>query len=171
VGIKLGLDKNGSYWLLDATRSRANLGDVDRLLIETATRDGKQFRFGFGKDPGQAGKSQALHLVRASLVPSPQRPRPVWAPQFAVLRRHRENPARRVERRPVLCPRRLPDLANDDEVDALEMLNPQNKGCAAYEWTRQRAEQLVADRQPTPPAKTQWAKGSMEWLVEQNKSS
>src|ERR1700741_51887 len=27
--------------------------------------DGKQVRIGFGQDPGQAGKSQALHLVRA----------------------------------------------------------------------------------------------------------
>ena len=28
------------------------------------TQDGKPVRIGFGKDPGQAGKSQALHLVR-----------------------------------------------------------------------------------------------------------
>jgi hypothetical protein len=28
-------------------------------------QDGKRVRVGFGKDPGQAGKSQALHLVRA----------------------------------------------------------------------------------------------------------
>jgi len=35
------------------------------LLFNTATQDGKRVRIGFGKDPGQAGKSQALHLVRA----------------------------------------------------------------------------------------------------------
>ena len=65
VGIKLGRDRNGGYWLLDLVRGRANPGDVDRLLLNTATQDGKQVRIGFGKDPGQAGKSQALHLVRA----------------------------------------------------------------------------------------------------------
>ena len=52
---------------------RANPGDVDRLLLNTATQDGKQVRI--GQDPGQAGKSQALHLVRAfsgfTVAPTP----------------------------------------------------------------------------------------------------
>src|SRR6202022_1836154 len=65
VGIKLGRDKNRGYWLLDIVRGRANPGDVERLLLDTATRDGRRVRVRFGKDPGQAGKSQALHLVRA----------------------------------------------------------------------------------------------------------
>ena len=65
VGIKLGRDRNGGYWLLDVVRERANPGDVERLLLNTATHDGTQVRIGFGKDPGKAGKSQALHLVRA----------------------------------------------------------------------------------------------------------
>ena len=76
VGIKLGRDKNGGYWLLDMVRGRANPGDVDRLLLNTATQDGKRVRIGFGKDPGQAGKSQALHLVRAfsgfTVAPTPE---------------------------------------------------------------------------------------------------
>jgi hypothetical protein len=38
VGIKLGRDKNGAYWLLDMVRGRANPGDVDRLLLNTATQ-------------------------------------------------------------------------------------------------------------------------------------
>jgi len=46
-------------------RGRANPGDIDRLLLNTATQDSNRVRVGFGKDPGQAGKSQALHLVRA----------------------------------------------------------------------------------------------------------
>jgi predicted phage terminase large subunit-like protein len=40
-------------------------GDVERLLRDTAEQDGKRVRIGFGQDPGRAGKSQALHLVRA----------------------------------------------------------------------------------------------------------
>src|SRR5262249_26762385 len=65
VVIKLGRDKNAGYWLLDMMRRRANPGDIEKLLLDTAPQDGKQVRIGFGKDPGQAGKSQALHLVPA----------------------------------------------------------------------------------------------------------
>jgi phage terminase large subunit-like protein len=63
VSIKLGRDKNRGYWLLDMVRGRANPGDVERLLLDTVTRDGRRVRVGFGKDPGQVGKSQAFHLV------------------------------------------------------------------------------------------------------------
>jgi hypothetical protein len=38
---------------------------LEILLLNTATQDGKPVRIGFGQDPGQAGKSQALHLIRA----------------------------------------------------------------------------------------------------------
>jgi hypothetical protein len=37
--------------------------DADSLNI--ATQDGKRVTIGFGQDPGQAGKSQAQHLLRA----------------------------------------------------------------------------------------------------------
>ena len=50
---------------MDVVRGRANPGDVERLLVNTAAQDGKRVTIGFGQDPGQAGKSQALHLVRA----------------------------------------------------------------------------------------------------------
>src|SRR5438477_1100605 len=76
VGIKLGRDHDGGYWLLDMVRRRANPGDVERLLLNTATHDGNRVRIGFGQDPGQAGKSQALHLVRAlsgfTVAPAPE---------------------------------------------------------------------------------------------------
>jgi phage terminase large subunit-like protein len=56
---RLGRHQNGGYWLLDVVRGRANPGEIERLL-----RDGKRVRIGFGKDPGQAGNCQALHLAR-----------------------------------------------------------------------------------------------------------
>src|SRR3974390_3306296 len=65
VGVKLGRDRSGNYWVLDLVRARANPGDVEHLLLNTATQDGKRVTIGFGQDPGQAGKSQAQHLVRA----------------------------------------------------------------------------------------------------------
>jgi phage terminase large subunit-like protein len=74
--LKLGRDNHGGYWLLGMVRGRANPGDVDRLLLNTDTQDGKRVCTGFGKDPGQAGESQALHMVRAlsgfTVVPAPE---------------------------------------------------------------------------------------------------
>src|SRR2546421_1540573 len=114
VGIKLGRDRNGSYWLLDVMRRRANPGDVERLLLDTAAQDGKRVEVGFGQDPGQAGKSQAQHLVRAHRLYRKAGDRErrqadaVRAVQRAVPRRQCEDPARPVERRSVPRPRRLP---------------------------------------------------------------
>jgi hypothetical protein len=70
----------------------------------------------------------------------------------------------------------FPDLAHDDEVDAcsgaLEMLNPQMNSWGAFEAARQRAEQLLAEREATSGrVEPTWAPGSMEWLAEQKKSS
>jgi phage terminase large subunit-like protein len=57
-------------------RGRANPGDIEKLLLTTATQDGKRIRIGFGKDLGQAGRSQALYLVRAlssfTVEPAPE---------------------------------------------------------------------------------------------------
>jgi predicted phage terminase large subunit-like protein len=76
VGIKVGRDGNGGYWLLDMVRRRVNPGDVEKLLLNIASQDGTRVRIGFGQDPRQAGKSQGLHLVRAlsgfSVTPSPE---------------------------------------------------------------------------------------------------
>jgi hypothetical protein len=47
VGIKLG-DRSDGYWLLDMVRARANPGDVERLMLNTAAQDGKQVKIGFG---------------------------------------------------------------------------------------------------------------------------
>jgi predicted phage terminase large subunit-like protein len=158
VGIKLGRDKNGGYWLLDMVHARANPGDVDRLLLNTATQDGKRVRIGFGKDPGQAGKSQALHLVRAfsgfTITPAPESGDKItrFGPFSSQCRagnvkirrgRWNEDLFRALEG--------FPDLAHDDEADAcsgaLEMLNPEMKGWNIYELYRRQAEQLLAERQ------------------------
>jgi len=40
VGIKLGRDRSGGYYLLDLVRARANPGDVEQLLRNTAEQDG-----------------------------------------------------------------------------------------------------------------------------------
>jgi predicted phage terminase large subunit-like protein len=184
VGVKLGRDQNGGYWLLDIVRMRANPGDVERLLLNTAMQDGKTVRIGFGQDPGQAGKSQALHLVR-SLSAFTVRPAAEsgdkltrfgpFSSQCRAGNVKMQRGAWNEELFRVL--EGFPDLAHDDEVDAcsgaLEMLNPKMNSWGLYELYRQQAEQLRAEKEGRPttePAKTNWAPGSMEWQAEQNKS-
>jgi predicted phage terminase large subunit-like protein len=184
VGIKLGRDKNGGYWLLDMVRARANPGDVDTLLINTAMLDGKQVRIGFGQDPGQAGKSQALHLVRAlsGFTVSPTSESGDKLTRFGPF--SSQCRAGNVKIRRGSWNEELfrvlegfPELAHDDEVDAgsgaLEMLNPQMKGSGIYEFYRQKAEALRAEKKrgEATPTNNNWAPGSMEWQAEQDKSS
>src|SRR6202049_1433103 len=183
VGIKLGRDKNGGYWLLDIVRGRANPGDVERLLLDTAARDGKRVRVGFGKDPGQAGKSQAFHLVRAlsgfDVTSAGESGNKVtrFGPFSAQCRAGNVKILRGAWNEDLFrVLEGFPDLAHDDEVDAcsgaLEMLNPDMKGYGMFEFYRRQAEQLRADREATSGrAQPTWAPGSMEWQAEQNKSS
>src|SRR5262249_37607795 len=162
-----------------------NPGDVERLLLDTATQDGNRVRIGFGQDPGQAGKSQALHLVRAlsafTVSPAPESGDKLTrfgpfssqgrAGNVKVLRGTWNEELFRVLEG-------FPDLAHDDEVDAcsgaLEMLNPQMKSWGIYELYRQQAAQLRAENEQhvsTDQPKTNWAPGSMQWFAEQDKSS
>jgi predicted phage terminase large subunit-like protein len=184
VGIKLGRDKNGGYWLLDMVRGRANPGDIDRLLLNTATQDSNRVRVGFGKDPGQAGKSQALHLVRAlsgfTVVAAPESGDKLtrFGPFSSQCRAGNVKIRRGSWNEELLrVLEGFPELAHDDEVDAcsgaLEMLNPQMKSWGIYELYRQKAEALRAEteRGEATPSKTNWAPGSMELQAEQDKSS
>jgi predicted phage terminase large subunit-like protein len=158
VGVKLGRDRDGGYWLLDMVHRRANPGDTEKLLLDTAAQDGKRVRIGFGKDPGQAGKSQAFHLVRVlsgfTVVPAPESGDKLtrFGPFSAQCRAGNvkilrgpwnENLFRVLEG--------FPDLAHDDEVDAcsgaLEMLNPQMKSWGVFESYRRKAEELRAEHQ------------------------
>ena len=155
VGVKLGRDQDGGYWLLDVVRARANPGDVERLLLSTATQDGNRVRVGFGQDPGQAGKSQALPLVRSlsafTVSPAPESGDKLMrfgpfssrcrAGNVKILRGAWNKELFRVLEG-------FPDLAHDDEVDAcsgaLGLLNPQMKSWGMFEFYRQEAEKLRA---------------------------
>ena len=115
-GIKLGRDRSGGFWVLDIVRQRANPGDVERLLLDTAMQDGKRVRIGFGQDSGQVGKNQAFYLARAlsgfTVEPASENGDKLTrrTVQRAVPRRQRQDPVRLLERRAVPRPRRLPHL-------------------------------------------------------------
>jgi predicted phage terminase large subunit-like protein len=131
------------------------------VLLNTATQDGKKVRIGFGQDPGQAGKSQALHLVRAlsgfTVASAPESGDKLTrfgpfssqcrAGNVTILRGAWNEELFRVLEG-------FPDLAHDDEVDAcsgaLEMLNPQMKSWGIFEFYRQRAEAKAAAERGEP---------------------
>src|SRR5207245_6127721 len=152
-----GRDKNRGYWLLDMVRKRANPGDVERLLLDTAAQDGKRVHIGFGLDPGQAGKSQALHLVRAlsAFTVQPAAESGDKLTRFGPFSAQYRAGNVKIRRGPwnedlfrVL--EGFPDLAHDDEVDAcsgaLEMLNPDMKCYGLFEFYRRQYEQRQAER-------------------------
>ena len=156
-------------------RARANPGDVEQLLLNTAAQDGKRVTIGFGQDPGQAGKSQAQHLVRA-LSGFTVRPATESGDKLT-----RFGPFSSQCRAGNVKFRRgswneelfrilegFPDLAHDDEVDAcsgaLEMLNPQMKGWGFYELCRAQAEAAAEHSEPQPVQSVPQP-GSVEWFV------
>jgi hypothetical protein len=68
----------------------------------------------------------------------------------------------------------FPRGRHDDQVDStaqvLDWFKIPMPGWGIYEATRRWAEAAEQRRKPQP-VQTEWAKGSMEWLAAQNKSS
>jgi hypothetical protein len=60
VGIKLGHDKSGRFYLPHIVYTRSNPGDVEKLLLNTAAQDGTGVRIGFGQDPGDRREPIAI---------------------------------------------------------------------------------------------------------------
>src|SRR6201981_2182787 len=154
-------------------RQRANPGDVETLLLDTATHDGNRVRIGFGKDPGQAGKSQALYLVRAlsgfNVTPAPESGDKLTRfGSFSAQCRAGNVKIRRGSWNEELFRvlEGFPDLGHDDEVDAcsgaLEMLNPNSKDWGFIRFMDENARQMreKQEQQRSQPAKTNYAVGS-----------
>jgi len=64
AGAKLGRLPDGRLVIGDMVRLRCGPDERDAALANTAARDGKAVRISLPQDPGQAGKTQALYLVR-----------------------------------------------------------------------------------------------------------
>lgn len=64
VGLRLGRLADGRYIVADVVRVREMPHERDATLKNTADRDGRGTRISLPQDPGQAGKTQALALVR-----------------------------------------------------------------------------------------------------------
>jgi predicted phage terminase large subunit-like protein len=64
VGVLIGVDREGFYWVLDVVREQAEPDRVRKVIGETAQRDGKGVKVWIPIDPGLAGKVQGQSLVR-----------------------------------------------------------------------------------------------------------
>lgn len=64
VGVKMGLHKNGSYWILDIVRGQWASDLREKMILETALRDGRDIRIGIEREPGSSGLTDALQTTR-----------------------------------------------------------------------------------------------------------
>lgn len=64
AGIKVGVDANGVYYILDMSRFREEPPEVRAKIKNVASQDSTRVRIGVEQDPGQAGKFEAEDLVK-----------------------------------------------------------------------------------------------------------
>ena len=64
VGVKLGRSDDGVYYVMDVARFRGTPLAVRNRILNMAQQDGTETGVGVEQDPGQAGVSEADHLVQ-----------------------------------------------------------------------------------------------------------
>lgn len=64
AGARIGALDDGRFIIAHIERGQYGVDERDRVLKNTAARDTARTRISLPQDPGQAGKSQALHLTR-----------------------------------------------------------------------------------------------------------
>lgn len=64
VGLKLGKDRAGRWWVLDVVRLRGTPAAVESAIEAAWRRDGPKVEVWLETDPGQAGKVEVSHYLR-----------------------------------------------------------------------------------------------------------
>jgi predicted phage terminase large subunit-like protein len=64
VGLKLGVDKNNQFYILDIIRERYSALKVEQLILNTAKQDGVGCVVKGFQDPGGAGKNEIENFIR-----------------------------------------------------------------------------------------------------------
>ena len=64
VGLKLGVDEDGIYYILDIIRERYSALKVEKLILNTAKQDGLNCIVKGFQDPGGAGKNEIENFTR-----------------------------------------------------------------------------------------------------------
>ena len=64
VGVKLGVDADGIYYIIDIIRERYSALKVEKLIVNTAKQDGIDCAVKGFQDPGGAGKNEIENFIR-----------------------------------------------------------------------------------------------------------
>lgn len=64
VGLKMGLGEDGYYYILDMVRFRDSIGNVKKVMRQTAVKDGEKVHISVPLDPGGHGKHAYEDHVR-----------------------------------------------------------------------------------------------------------
>lgn len=64
VGVKMGLHKDGSYWILDICRGQWSSDERERQIVACASRDGKSVRIGIEREPGSSGVDSVKDSIK-----------------------------------------------------------------------------------------------------------
>lgn len=64
VGLLMGVDKEGSYWILDIVRGQWESAERERIILQTAQIDGRNVMVGIEQEPGSGGKESAQNTTR-----------------------------------------------------------------------------------------------------------
>lgn len=64
VGVRMGIDADGRYWITDVVRGQWATDERNRIIRQTAELDGQAVRVHGPQDPGAAGKDAALAFSR-----------------------------------------------------------------------------------------------------------
>lgn len=64
VGILMGRSMDGSFWILDVVRGQWEAAERERIIKQTAIRDGKFVRIVVEQEPGSGGKESAAATLK-----------------------------------------------------------------------------------------------------------
>lgn len=64
VGVKMGLHKDGSFWVLDIIRGQWSTDEREQIIERTANRDGRKVRIVLEQEPGSSGKDSARATIK-----------------------------------------------------------------------------------------------------------
>lgn len=64
AGVKMGVDLNGRYWVLDVVRGQWDSFTREQIILQTAKMDGTGVLIAVEQEPGSGGKESAENTVR-----------------------------------------------------------------------------------------------------------
>jgi len=65
VGVLMGIDSNGTYWVLDVVRGQWDTAQRERIIAQTAVMDGHDTIIGIEQEPGSSGKDAIAFSIKA----------------------------------------------------------------------------------------------------------